>query len=137
MALALKTGSNAEGTKYNAVEVTTPLPTGKVITGTFRTRVLQLLKESAQVQNNDAVKMYTLPAGEYFVHFIGEAITQLYGPYQFGIVEKVGDQGRIKVFLTKLFDVLKPDQRGTIIPPLRVYNTPNLAKRYAELKPLG
>ena len=81
--------------------------------------------------------MYTLPAGEYFVHFIGEAITQLYGPYQFGIVEKVGDQGRIKVFLTKLFDGLKSEHRGTVIPPLRVYNTPNLVKRFADLKVIG
>jgi hypothetical protein len=108
-----------------------------VVKGVERQNLLEKLKEVSLTQFVKAKKLYNLPSGEYFLHFIGHRLTQKFGPYQFGLVQPRAGGPQTKVFLTKLFNELSPTQRGKISPPILFHLTPYQDRQYSELRIIG
>jgi hypothetical protein len=108
-----------------------------IIKGPERQVLLEKLKEANLLQFVRAKKLYQLPTGEYYLHFIGHRQIQKFGPVQFGIIQAKSGGSQIKVFLTKLFNELPESQRGKISPPILIHNTPYPDKQYSELRILG
>jgi hypothetical protein len=74
---------------------------------------------------------------EYLLKWIGNKTISKYGAFQFGIIEGVSDGDKHKIYLPKIFTDVSDELRGTIDPPLKIYNMPFPAKQFSEIKYIG
>jgi hypothetical protein len=137
----LKLGDHAIA-KRSISLLPTPLPIPaptvvKVIQGAARTKLLQvLISEAAALEKPK--KFYDLPEGEYLIHHIGEKLVHApYPPFQIVFGEYKADGVKNYVLVTKPFTALSDELRGTISPPLTIFNKHIEGKKFTEIKFLG